>query len=138
MAHPPTIASPEAEKAVTEEIIAFRKRLADAIAEKDAAKLGDFYSLSFVHTHTSAKIDNRATRIVAALAGDSVIENAETSDLAIRIPNDWTAIATGVSPVRALSDGKVYAVRWTAIYVRTPTSWALAASHATRSHEIKP
>jgi hypothetical protein len=32
----------------------------------------------------------------------------------------------------------LYAVDWTAVYVRTDKSWQLAASHATRGAEIKP
>jgi ketosteroid isomerase-like protein len=120
-----------------DEIAAFRKTLVDAIKARDAAKLRELYAPSFVHTHTSGKLDARDARIVAALAGDPVIETAEVSELEIRVPNDWTAIATGLSSITSLADGKTYAVRWMAVYVRTEKSWALAASQATRSHEIK-
>jgi hypothetical protein len=137
-AHPPTLATPAAERAVVDEIVAFRKRLADAIRAKDAAGLRDMYFAGFTHTHTSAKLDGRDARIVSALAGEPVIETADVTDLVIRIPNDWTAIATGASPIVALSDGKTYRVHWTAVYVRTATSWQLAASHATRGAELKP
>jgi ketosteroid isomerase-like protein len=112
--------------------------LIDAIRAKDAAKLRDLYAPSFVHTHTSGKMDQRDARIVALLAGDPVIETADVTELDIRIPNDWTAIATGLSPITSRVDGKTYAVRWLAVYVRTDKSWAVAASQATRSHEIKP
>jgi hypothetical protein len=137
-AHPPTILSSQGEKAVADEIVAFRKRLAAIIESKDAAKLRGLYAPSFVHTHPSGKMDNRDARIVAALAGDPVIETAEASEVAIRIPNDWTAVVTGLSPIKSMADGKTYAVRWLAIYARTETNWQLAASQATRSHEIKP
>lgn len=136
-AHPPALLNSEAQKAVAEEIHAFRKMLADAVRAKDAAKLRDLYTPSFTHIHTSAKTDNRDARIVSALAGDPVIETAEVSDLEIRIPNDWTAVATGLSPIKSMADGKTYAVRWMAVYVRTEKFWALAASQATRSHEVK-
>ena len=137
-AHPPTKLDAASEQAVIEEIVFFRKQVAAAIIAKDAAKLREFYAPSFVHTHTSGKLDERDARIVGALAGDPVIETAETSALVIRIPNDWTAIATGLSPITSMADGKVYAVRWMAVYIRTPQAWALAGSQATRSHEIKP
>ncbi len=136
-AHPPTILNEAAQKATSEEIAAFRKALADAIKARDAAKLRELYAPSFVHTHTSGTMDTREARIVAALAGDPVVETAEVNELEIRIPNDWTAIATGLSPIKSLADGKTYAVRWMAVYVRTEKHWALAASQATRSHEIK-
>lgn len=132
LAHPPTILSPAGERAVAEEIVAFRKALAAAIVAKDASALRAMYAPAFVHTHGSGKLDGRDARIVSALAGDPVIETAPAEELVIRAPSDWTGIATGLSPVWSLADGKTYAFRWTAVYVRTPTGWALAASQATR------
>lgn len=136
-AHPPAIVNEAGEKALGEEIQAFRKSIADAIAAKDAARLRDMYAPSFTHTHTTGKTDNRDARIVAALAGDPVIETAPAEDLVIRAPNDWVAIATGTSPIKA-ADGKIYAVKWLAVYTRSEKSWILIASQATRAHEIKP
>jgi ketosteroid isomerase-like protein len=138
LAHPPTIVGEAGEKAVADEIRAFRKAMADAIAAKDAARLREMYAPAFVHTHTTAKTDNRDARIVSALSGDPIIENAPVEDLVVRVPNDWVAVATGVSPIKSAADGKTYAVRWTSVYTRTDKSWWLVASHATRSHEIKP
>lgn len=137
-AHPPAILSPAGERAVAEEIQIFRKALAAAIVARDAGKLREMYAGSFVHTHGSGKVDGKDARIVSALAGDPVIENAPVEDLVIRAPSDWTAVATGVSPIRSLTEGKTYSFRWTAVYVRTQASWALAASQATRLAEVKP
>lgn len=134
-AHPPSELSPAAEKATVEEVVRFRKALADAIAARDASLLRSYYSASFAHTHTTGKVDGRDARIVAALAGDPVIETAPVEGLAIHIPGGWTAVATGVSPLRSLSDGKTWSVRWMAVYVRTEAGWNLAASHATRIGE---
>jgi Domain of unknown function (DUF4440) len=136
-AHPPSTLNDAGQKATTEEIVAFRRQVTDAIKAKDAAQLRELYAPSFVHTHTSGKVDPRDARIVSALAGDPVIETAEVTELDIRVPNDWTGIATGLSPITSRVDGKIYAVRWMAVYVRTERSWVLAASQATRSHEIK-
>lgn len=138
LAHPPTVLSPAGERAVGEEIVAFRKALAAAIVARDAARLREMYAPAFVHTHGSGKVDGKDARIVSALAGDPVIENAPVEDLVIRAPSDWTAVATGVSPIRSLADGKTYSFRWTAVYIRTQASWALATSQATRMAEVKP
>ena len=59
------------------------------------------------------------------------------TDLVIRVPGGWTAIATGVSPIRSLADGKTYNFRWTAVYVRIGEGWQIAASQATRLPEAK-
>jgi hypothetical protein len=138
VAHPPSILSDEAEKATAEEVVAFRKTVAAAIERKDAGALRKIYADSFVHTHGSGKVDGKDARIVSALAGDPVIENAPVTDLVIRVPGGWTAIATGMSPIRSLADGKTYNFRWIAVYVRMGEGWQIAASQATRLAEVKP
>ena len=124
LTHPPSIVNADAEKAVGEEIRAFRKSLIDAIAAKDATKLREMYAASFVHTHTTGKTDNRDARVVSALAGDPVIETAPADDLVIRVPNDWVAVATGTSPIKSMADGKVHTVKWLAVYTRVYSSEA--------------
>jgi hypothetical protein len=106
-----------------------------AIEAKDAAALRRIYANGFVHTHGSGKVDGKDARIVSALSGDLVIETAPVTDLVIRVPGGWTAIAIGVSPIRSMADGKTNLFRWTAVYVRMGESWQLAASHATRLPE---
>jgi hypothetical protein len=136
-AHPPAIISDREEKATVEEVIDFRKAVARAIEKKDAAALRKIYANSFVHTHGSGKVDGKDARIVAVLAGDPVIETAPVTDLVVRVPGGWTAVATGLSPIRSLADGKTYQFRWTAVYVRMGESWQIAASQATRLPEAK-
>ena len=136
LAHPPAILNQAAEKAVIEEVTEFRKTLAAAIERKDAAALRGMYSDAFVHTHGSGKTDGKDARIVSAVAGDPVIETAPVTELVVRVPGGWTAIATGVSPIKS-SDGKTYSFRWTAVYVRVGDGWQIAASQATRLAEVK-
>ncbi len=137
-AHPPTIVDGAAEKATAEEVVDFRKRLADAVKAKDAAKLREMYATTFQHTHTSGNTDGRDARIVALLAGDPVIETAAADDLVVRVhAGGWVAIASGTSPIVSLADGKTYAVKWTVVYVRAEQSWQIVASQATRNGEIK-
>lgn len=131
-AHPPSIVNSATEKAMAEEVTDFRKRLAKAIEAKDAVALRAMYADSFRHTHGSGKVDGKDARIVAALAGDPVIETAPVEDLVISVPNGWAAVATGKSPIRSLADGKTYDFRWITVYVRVGESWQVAASQATR------
>lgn len=138
VAHPPAIVNAAAERALGEEIQAFRKALADAIAAKDASRLKEMYAPSFTHTHTSGKTDNRDARIVSALTGEPMIETAVVTDLQVRAPNDWVAVVTGTSPIKSIVDGKTYAVKWLQVYTRNEKSWVLVASQATRAGEIKP
>jgi ketosteroid isomerase-like protein len=131
LAHPPSILSEREEKATVEEVKDFRKTVNRAIERKDAAALRNIYFDGFVHTEGKAKVDKKK-RIASVLGGDPVIENAPVTDLVIRVPGGWTAIATGSSPVRSTADSKTYEVRWTAVYVRIGDGWQIAASHATQ------
>lgn len=137
-AHPPSKLSLHGQAGVAEEVTGFRKALLEAIKAKDAAKLRQFYAEDFTHTHTTAAQDSRDARIVALLAGNPVIETAPVENLKIRVhAGGWVAIATGISPITAQSDGKTYAVHWTTTYVRNEAGWQVAASHATRGREWK-
>jgi ketosteroid isomerase-like protein len=137
LAHPPAILSEREEKETGEEVAEFRKTVVRAIQKKDAAALRKIYAKGFTHTHASGAVDDKEKRIAAVLKGDRVIETAPVTDLVIRVPGGWTAIATGVSPIRSAADGKTHQVRWTVVYVRMGESWRIAASHATRVGEDK-
>lgn len=129
-AHPPAKLSPEQEKGVVEEVQAFRKTVVDAIAAKEAKKLKALYADSYRHTHASGAVERKDTYVARLLNGQPAIETVRASDLEIRIPGGWTAIATGRSALPA-ADGKPQDVRWTVVYVRKGDSWQVAAGHAT-------
>ncbi|MGL4811101.1 MAG: nuclear transport factor 2 family protein [Beijerinckiaceae bacterium] len=139
LAHPPAQLSVQGDQDVAEDIMHFRKTLIETVARKDAAALRTMYAEKFTHIHTSAKMDGRDARIVSLMAGDPVIETAPATNLSTAVhAGGWAAIMTGTGPIKSLADGKVYAVHWTAFYVRTEKGWQIAASHATRGKEIKP
>ena len=135
VAHSPD--SPGAASPAELEILAVREAIRAAVKAKDAAALRRIYTDDFTHTHGSGKVDGKDARIVSALAGDPVIETAPVTDLVIRVPGGWTAIATGLSPIRSVADGKTYNFRWTVTYVRIGEGWQIAASQATRLAEAK-
>lgn len=138
LAHPPSIVGQAGEKAVADEIRAFRKSVTDAIAAKDKTRVGEMYAPSFQHTDETGWLSDRDARIAAVLAGKPVIETAPAENLVIRIPNDWVAIASGISQLGLSADGKPNTVRWTAVYTRTDKSWWLVVSHATPVSAAKP
>ena len=137
-AHPPSIVSSSAEKAVADEIRAFRKSLADAVVAKDKKRLGDLYAPSFQHTNEAGRVWDRDAHLATLLAGALGIETAVPENLVIRIPNDWVAIATGSSRIGPPVDGKPTSVQWTAVYTRTDKSWWLVVSHVSPSPSMKP
>ena len=80
-AHPPSIVSSSAEKAVADEIRAFRKSLADAVEAKDKKRLGDLYAPSFQHTNEAGRVSDRDAHLAALLAGAPGIETAAAETL---------------------------------------------------------
>jgi Domain of unknown function (DUF4440) len=137
-AHPPALVSPAEEKGTIEEVIAFRKDLAAAIAAKDKAKLTEMYAKGFIQTHGTGQQDGRDARIAAILGGAQAIETLAAEDLVVRIfGGGWTAVATGKSR-RTTPAGEKQVLAWTAVYVRNEKSWELAASQVTRLVQPKP
>jgi ketosteroid isomerase-like protein len=137
MAHPPINLTAQGNQGLIEDIHAFRKKVVAAIEGKDAIALRKIYADGFTHTHTSSKMDGKDARIVSAIAGDPVIENAPVNDLVVKIyAGGWAAVATGASPIKSMADGKTYAVHWTVTYAKSGEDWQIVASHATRGKEM--
>lgn len=133
MAHPPTIVNEAGERAIGEEIQAFRKSMAEAIRSKDATKLREMYAAHFSYTDWEGVTHAREAHLAAALAGQPTIETAVVRDLVIRTPNDWVAVVTGNSVMETGRTGPGQIVKWLAVYTRAGKSWVLVAQHATRN-----
>ena len=132
LAHPPRQPDSAEAKKFIEEVTDFRAKLAKAVLAKDFAAMRPLYADSFTHTHGSGKIDNKDARLVAAMAGEPLIEAAPASDLVFRVFAGPTVIVTGKSPILNLKEQKTYDFRWVSVYVTAQDGWQLAASQATR------
>ena len=132
LAHPPRQPdSAEATKFI-EEVTDFRAKLAKAVLAKDFAALRPLYADSFTHTHGSGKVDNKDARLVAAMAGEPLIEAAPATELSFRVFAGPTVIVTGKSPILNVKEQKIYDFRWVCVYVTAQDGWQLAVSQATR------
>lgn len=121
----------EAERMIVE-VTAFRDKLAKAVTAKDFPTLRACYADSFTHTHGSGKVDNKDARLVSAMAGEPMIENAPASELVFRVFSGPTVILTGKSPILNVKEQKTYDFRWVTVYVTALEGWQLAVSQATR------
>lgn len=131
-AHPPRQPDAAESKSLVDEIVAFRQRVAQAVTAKDFAALRAVYADAFTHTHGSGKVDDKNARIVSAMAGEPMIENAPSSDVSFRVFAGPTVIVTGLSPILNVKEQKTYDFRWVAVYVTGRDGWQLAVSQATR------
>lgn len=132
LAHPPRQPDSAEAKKFIEEVTDFRSKLAKAVLAKDFAALRPLYADSFTHTHGSGKLDNKDARLVAAMAGEPLIESAPAIDLVFRVFAGPTVIVTGKSPILNVREQKTYDVRWICVYVTARDGSQLAVSQATR------
>ena len=132
LAHPPRQPDPAEAQSLIEEIKAFREKVAKAVTAKDFQTLRAIYADAFTHTHGSGKLDNKDARLVSAMAGEPMIENAPASELSYRVFAGPTVIVTGKSPILNAKEQKTYDFRWLCVYVTGKDGWLLAASQATR------
>jgi hypothetical protein len=132
LAHPPRQPDSAEAKKFIEEVTDFRAKLAKAVLAKDFAAMRPLYADSFTHTHGSGKIDNKDARLVAAMAGEPLIEAAPASDLVFRVFAGPTVIVTGKSPIVNVKEQKTYDFRWVCVYITAQDGWQLAVSQATR------
>jgi hypothetical protein len=131
-AHPPRQPDSAEAQSLIEEIKAFREKVAKAVTAKDFQTLRAVYADAFTHTHGSGKVDNKDARLVSAMAGEPMIENAPSTDLGYRVFAGPTVIVTGKSPIVNAKEQKTYDFRWLAVYVTGKDGWLLAVSQATR------
>ena len=131
-AHPPRQPDSTEAKKFIQEVTDFRAKLAKAVLAKDFAAMRPLYADSFTHTHGSGKLDNKDARLVAAMAGEPLIEAAPATDLSFRVFAGPTVIATGKSPILNVKEQKTYDFRWVCVYVTAQDGWQLAVSQATR------
>lgn len=132
LAHPPRQPDPTEAKKFIEEVADFRAKLAKAVLAKDLAAMRPLYADSFTHTHGSGKLDDKNARLVAAMAGEPLIEAAPATDLSFRVFAGPTVIVTGKSPILNVKEQKTYDFRWVCVYVTVQDGWQLAVSQATR------
>lgn len=132
LAHPPRQPDSAEAASLIEEIKVFREKVAKAVTNKDFAALRALYADEFTHTHGSGKLDNKDARLVSAMAGEPMIENAPASELSYRVFAGPTVVVTGKSPILNVKEQKTYDFRWVAVYVTGRDGWLLAVSQATR------
>jgi hypothetical protein len=132
LAHPPRQPDNTESQSIVEEIKVFREKLAKAVKDKDFPTLRAMYADAFTHTHGSGKLDNKNARLVSAMAGEPLIENAPATELSYRVFAGPMVVVTGKSPILNVKEQKTYDFRWVAVYVTGRDGWLLAVSQATR------
>ncbi|HEX2726682.1 MAG TPA: nuclear transport factor 2 family protein [Beijerinckiaceae bacterium] len=120
------------ESAATQDVLAVRDKIRNAVAGKNRSALEALYSDDFVHLRDSGRVEIKGDRISLLLSGEPTIEVAPEESVDVRLFGPTTAIATGVSLIRDPQVRKNVPFRWLTVYVKQGDAWQVAASQASR------
>jgi len=108
-----------------------RKRMA-AMAAKDIATLNDIISDDLIYTHSSARMDTKASLIGAMQSGSTVYTSMVPSDV---VAQDFggAVVLTGIAAISVLAGGnpRSFRVRFIDVYANQGGAWKLVTWQST-------
>ena len=112
-----------------------RKRMT-AMAEKDIATLKSLLADDLVYTHSSARLDTKASLIGDMEGGTTVYTSVEPSDVKAQDLGD-AVVLTGVARIRVTTNGKpnAFGVRFTDVWAKKGGQWQMVTWQSTRMPE---
>jgi len=104
-----------------------------AMAEKDVATLKAVLADELVYTHSSARLDTKASLIGAMESGATVYSECTPSDVKAQDCGD-AVVLTGVAKIGVTSNGvaQAFTVRFTDVYAKRDGAWQMVAWQSTR------
>ncbi len=104
-----------------------------AMAAKDTATLADLLADDLVYTHSSARLDTKASLIGAMESGATVYSDCTPSEVAALDCGD-TVVLTGVCRIGVTSNGvkQAFTVRFTDVYAKRGGAWRMVAWQSTK------
>ena len=114
-------------------IIDLDKKRMTAMAQKDVATLNALLADDLVYTHSSARIDTKASLIGAMESGATVYNSVVPSEVKAQDCGD-TVVLTGVARIGVNSGGKAmnFGVRFTDVYANKGGRWQMVTWQSTR------
>ncbi len=106
----------------------------DAMAAQDYAKLDTIIADDLVYTHSSARMDTKATLIGAMKSGATVYKSCTPSDVKAQDLGD-TVVLTGRAEISIDRAGTPisFAVRFTDVYAKRGGGWQMVAWQSTKT-----
>ncbi len=112
-----------------EEIIALEDQRIEAMVKGDVEALGRILADDLIYTHTTARIDTKASFIEAVKTGKSNYKSVERKDVEVRQFGD-TAVVTGHAKFH-VGDNK-FEARFIDVYAKRDNAWQMVAWQSTR------
>jgi len=119
-----------------DKIIALDKARMDAMAKKDIAALGDIIADDLIYTHSSARMDTKASLIGNMQSGSTVYTSVVPSDVVAQDLGD-SVVLTGIAAISVMSGGKPnsFKVRFTDVYANRGGRWQMVTWQSTKLPE---
>jgi ketosteroid isomerase-like protein len=117
-------------------IIELDKKRMTAMAQKDIATLNELIADDLVYTHSSARLDTKASLIGNMESGSTVYTSVVPSDVKAQDFGD-TVVLTGSCRISVNAGGRPnsFGVRFTDIYAKRGGSWQMVTWQSTRLPE---
>ena len=112
-----------------DEIIALENRRIEAMTKGDVQALEEILADDLIYTHTTARLDTKASFIDAIKSGRSNYKSVDTSDVSVRQFGD-SAVVTGHAKFH-VGDNK-FEARFIDVYAKRNGAWQMVAWQSTR------
>jgi len=112
-----------------DEIIALENRRVEAMTKGDANALDEILADDLIYTHSTARIDTKASFIEAITSGRSNYRSVERKDVNVRQFGD-SAVVTGHAKFH-VGDNK-FEARFIDVYAKRNGSWQMVAWQSTK------
>ena len=112
-----------------DEIIALENRRVEAMTKGDAKALDEILADDLIYTHSTARIDTKASFIEAITSGRSNYRSVERKDVNVRQFGD-SAVVTGHAKFH-VGDNK-FEARFIDVYAKRNGSWQMVAWQSTK------
>ncbi len=116
-----------------EMIIELDKKRMTAMAQKDIATLNEIIADDLVYTHSSARLDTKASLIGNMESGSTVYTSVVPSDVKAQDLGD-TVVLTGSCRISVNAGGRPnsFGVRFTDVYAKKGGRWQMVTWQSTR------
>lgn len=117
-------------------VIALDKARMEAMAKKDYAALNDIIADDLIYTHSSARMDTKASLIGNMQSGSTVYTSVTPSDVVAQDLGD-SVVLTGIAAISVMSGGKPnsFKVRFTDVYANRGGKWQMVTWQSTKLPE---
>jgi ketosteroid isomerase-like protein len=116
-----------------ETVIALDAKRMKAMADKDIGTLAAVLAEDLIYTHSSARMDTKATLLGAMESGATVYSECTPSEVKAQDCGD-AVVLTGVARIGVTSNGvpQSFTVRFTDVYANRGGEWQMVAWQSTK------